>query len=215
MRLFTSIIAGLATFAFSTTASAALILGVTSDVALVDLSPGDQFTLSIDVGTSTDGEAQGLTLRAGGWGSDLSFVSSTAPNPTVSSGGALFGALAPLVIPGVGTFNTYQNSITNVNSGAVDNGDNVVLFNGVTTGSTTGGATTADEIFEITLQVNAGATGGAIRIGAFSEFGDAYVSTSSTSAPETSISYSVVPEPGTALLMGLGLAGLATAGRRE
>ena len=34
MRLFSSIIAGIATFAFSTTASAALILGVTSDVAL-------------------------------------------------------------------------------------------------------------------------------------------------------------------------------------
>jgi hypothetical protein len=158
MRLFSFVIAGLATFAFSATASAALILDVTSDVTLVDLAPGDQFTLSIDVGTTTDGEAQGLTLRAGGWGSELSFVSATAPNstPGAAAGGALFGAPAALVIPGVGTFNTYQNSITNVNSAAVDNGDNVVLFNGVTTGSTTGGASTADEIFTITLQVNAG-----------------------------------------------------------
>ena len=211
MRLFSSIIAGLATFAFAASASAALVIDVTSDVPTIDLNPGDQFTLTITLSTTTAGEAQGLTLRAAGWApGDISFVDSTAPNEANSAGGAIFGAIAPLVIPAVGTFPSYQNFIANVNPGAVIDGDSIVLFNGVTTSSTTGAG---PESFTLTLQANAG--GGNIEIGAISSFGDAYVSTSGTTAPTTTIAHSVVPEPGTALLMGLGLAGLAAAGRRE
>ncbi|MCP4906566.1 MAG: PEP-CTERM sorting domain-containing protein [bacterium] len=37
----------------------------------------------------------------------------------------------------------------------------------------------------------------------------------SLASNNTSVAFSVIPEPGTALLMGLGLAGLGLAGRRE
>jgi len=51
-------------------------------------------------------------------------------------------------------------------------------------------------------------------IGTFAEFGGIYQGTSDDNANNTSVTVTVIPEPGTALPMGLGLAGLATAGRR-
>lgn len=208
MRLFTSIIAGLATFAFAASASAALNVSVTADADTTALLPGQEFTLTIELTTTSAGEARGLGLRAANWGAgDLSFVSATIPNfgGAATPTGAVFG----LDLGGGVVINALNNAL----AGPVDNGTNVQLFNGVTPNATNG---VGPEVFTLTLAAgNPGATG-VIDVGSLALFGDAYVSSvDGTSNPQASIAYTVVPEPGTALLMGLGLAGLAAAGRRE
>ena len=205
MRLFSSIIAGLATFAFAATASAGLNIDVQSDLDTLALAPGDEFTLTITLTTDFASEAQGLTLRAAGWApGDLSFVSATIPNIGAASPN---GAIFALDVGG----GLFINGINNILTGPEDNGTNVALFNGVATGATTG---SGPEVFTLTLAYAGGA--GTITVGAIESFGDAFVSNvDGTTRPTTTIAYAPVPEPGTALLIGLGLAGLATAGRRE
>ncbi|MCR9095867.1 MAG: PEP-CTERM sorting domain-containing protein [bacterium] len=212
MRLFSSILAGLATFAIATTASAGLNIDVQADRDPLGLLPDSgQLTLTITLDVDTLGEAQGLTLRAAGLGNGLTFASATLANQGVfgaAAGGSAFGTLTEIA-PG---FFAYSGGIDSILAGAVDNGDNVVLFDGVSTGTTTGAG---PEVFTLTLDV--GTTGsGVLEIGAIESFGDAFVSNvDGTSFPTTTVAYNIVPEPGTALLMGLGLAGLAAAGRRE
>ena len=79
----------------------------------------------------------------------------------------------------------------------------------------TGGDGTAEAAqFQIVYNViGAGST--PLSIGTFAAYADAYSGASDNTVNNTSVAITVVPEPGTALLMGLGLAGLAAAGRRE
>ena len=212
MRLFSSILAGLATFAIATTASAGLNIDVTADRDPLALLPDSgQVTLTITLNVDTLGEAQGLTLRAAGLGNGLTFASATLANQGVfgaAAGGSVFGTLQEIA-PG---FFAYSGGVDSILAGPVDNGDNVVLFDGVSTGTTTGAG---PEVYTLTLNVGSAGTG-VIEIGAIESFGDAFVSNvDGTSFPTTTVAYNIVPEPGTALLMGLGLAGLAAAGRRE
>ncbi len=206
MRLFSSILAGIATFAFAATASAALNVSVSADADTQALLPGQEFTLTIELSTTSAGEARGLSLRAAGWApGDLSFVSATIPNfaGAATPNGAVFG----LDLGGGVVINGLNNALT----GPVDNGTDVHLFNGVTPNPT---SSAGPEIFTLTLLYNGGV--GSIEVGSIASFGDAYVSAiDGTTAPTTSVAYAPIPEPGTALLMGLGLAGLAAAGRRE
>lgn len=75
--------------------------------------------------------------------------------------------------------------------------------------------------FQVQYQVAAGQGGSSyqpvtLNFGVFSDLGAALVSTNGATAAfgNDSLTINVVPEPGTALLMGLGLAGLATIRRR-
>ena len=68
--------------------------------------------------------------------------------------------------------------------------------------------------FQIVYDViGAGTT--TLRVGTFADYADAFSGASDNTVTNTGVTITVVPEPGTALLMGLGLAGLAAAGRRE
>lgn len=107
------------------------------------------------------------------------------------------------------------------------------LFDGIDTtawnftGSTDAGVGTNADVaagnvhFQVQYQVAAGQGGSSyqpvtLNFGVFSDLGGALVTTGGATAAfgNDSLTINVVPEPGTALLMGLGLAGLATVRRR-
>ena len=208
MRLKTFILAAIATIALATPAWAALTVNVTSASDLTAIAQGDQFTLDIEITTTTAGEARGLTLRAAGWAEgNLSFVSATIPNfgGAATPTGAVFG----LDLGG----GIVINALTNALAGPVDNGTDVVLFNGVTTGATT---SAGPETFTATFTALSEGTLN-LQIGAIASFGDAYVATSGTTTPFTATTITV-PEPGAvaASLAALGsVFGVVTIRRRQ
>jgi len=185
MRLKTSILAALATVAFAMPAAAQLTIALSSTDNLNAIGVGEQFTIDITLTTPTP-EAQGLTLRVDGINTTvLGFDSATIPNfgGAASPNGAIFGTdLGGGVI---------INGLASVLAGPVDNGTNVLLFDGVTTSPTT---SSGPEVFTITFDaLQAGTVD--LDIGAIDAFGDAYVSTGGTTTPFSSVTVTV-PEPG-------------------
>lgn len=191
MRLKTFVLAALATIGFAMPAAAQLSIVVDSTSNLSAIGVGESFTLDITL-TTPVAEAQGLTIRVDGIDQAvLDFDTATLANasdPATPAGGGVFGALVEL-IPGFPL--VYQNFIGNVLTGPVDNGTNVLLFDGVTTSPTTG---TGPEVFTVTFDAIASGVVD-LDIGAINAFGDAYVSTSGTTTPFTTVTVTV-PEPG-------------------
>lgn len=211
MRLFVSTIATAIFFAASA-ASAAVTFNVTATPSggdILNMNPGDTLTLDITmrsdgellfaVGASVFGYAPGsLSLQSGQTASAAFVQFATGP-------GTGFGGLdSAQIVEEVGASETQ-------------------FFNGVSIGGTP--ATGADDVSVVTdaaggphariiFVVNASTV---LNVGASMDFGDAIVGNGGAflTANNAVIEAVVVPEPGTALLMGLGLAGLAAAGRRE
>jgi hypothetical protein len=84
-----------------------------------------------------------------------------------------------------------------------------------------GGTTATEAHFRVTLQAVSGSLTGltdiTVNFGALSEYGQVIVGTDASILAFTndSLTFTLAPEPGTAVLMGLGLAGLATTRQRR
>ncbi|MFK7896846.1 MAG: PEP-CTERM sorting domain-containing protein [Myxococcota bacterium] len=217
MRLFISVLATTAMFLAASAASAVTfsVIGTSGGDAAA-LLPGESVTLDIRVDADADSVAG---LGASIFGYDEAIVD-------FAQGEAVASIFHGVAIPGVGAFSGLSNIAPNPleESSIGANGNRVQIFNGVALtpvvaqpldpgldGNVGGG----DAQFRVTFTAVAPGTT-QLRIGTGYE-GDAVILAGGieTQAAGVDLTVTVVPEPGTALLMGLGLAGLAAAGRRE
>ncbi len=172
------------------------------------MSIGD--TLTLDVKLEMSAAAEMIAIAGSVNNYDTGVVSVNAGASTVASQ-LLFGT----IIPSVGSFNGISNLESGVSDTSVQGPGQEDTFLSVLGTSGAGGDGTAESAqFQIVYDViGAGST--TLRIGTFADYADAFAGASDNVVNNTSVAITVVPEPGTALLMGLGLAGLAAAGRRE
>jgi len=201
MRLFVSLIAGVAALFATSVASAALNVSATTPGGQTTFSPGETVTIDIEIST-TGAEAQGLGLRAAGY------------DPTILTDGQ--GTVVPTSIfndttTGPIPFGGIQNIATGEEQPPLvltREGWSINLFQGVSTLTALG---SGPEFFQV--QFVAGMPGvTTVDVGVFADFADLYTGGDGI-VNNASLEITIVPEPGTALLMGLGLAGLAI--RRE
>jgi len=214
-----SLIAAAAVAAFSAgTASADVTwtVNATSTGDLNSAQAGDVIT--IDITLTSDGT---LTFGVGGsvYGADTSAVT--------LAGGTTSAAALVQFATGAGTGFGGLDSAQAVAIDPAGGDAGIQFFNGISIGGTP--ATGAADIspitsapggpqFQVQVSVNAGLAPGdyTLNVGANhatdGALGSGGVNLAST---DGSVTFTVVPEPGTALLMGLGLAGLAGAGRRK
>ena len=198
MRLLISVFVLAAALLVSGAASAALNVSASSSTPGA-IAPGELVTIDIQISTTAP-EAVALGLRA------ANYDPAVVTNATVT--------VAPAVIfdfgPGSG-FGGLNNTATPGEEapGGPRPGWSLNLFQGV---SLSPAASAGPASFQITFVAQPGAT--TIDIGALAAYGDVYGGGDNV-ANNTSVSIIVLPEPGTALLMGLGLAGLAATGRKN
>ena len=211
MRLFTSLIATAAILFSASTAFASANWSVTATASGGDLNAmavGDTLTLDIKLEMSAASEMIAIAGSVNNY--DTGVVSVNAGASTVAS-----DLLFAFIIPGTGSF----NGVSNLESGVTDTSiqgpgqeDTFLSILG-TTGAGGDGTAEAAQFQIVYNAVGAGTT--TLRIGTFAEYADAFSGASDNIVNNTGVTITVVPEPGTALLMGLGLAGLAAAGRRQ
>jgi len=217
MRLFTSLIATAAILFSASTAFASATWSVSATASGGDLNAmavGDTLTLDIKLETSAPLELVAIAGSVNNY--DASVVSVNSGASTVAA-----DLLYEIIIPTVGSF----NGVANLESGVSDTSAQGVLVHGADAQEDTflsvlgtsgvGGNGTAEAAqFQLVYDViGAGTT--TLRVGTFADYADAFSGASDNTVTNTGVTITVVPEPGTALLMGLGLAGLAAAGRRE
>jgi hypothetical protein len=214
MRLYVSLLASVAVFFAVSTASAVEFVVLNGPGA--DLSVGDEVTIQIRIR-----DAVGVFgLGASVFGYDEGVADFAA-------GDAVGSYLNPICVPGAGCF----NGLTNLAGGALSesaigaNGNRVQIGNSAGLSAVTavgddnpgldGVIGGGGSQFNVTFRaVGLGST--TLSIGTGYQ-GDVVVLAGGVTEQATNGSFTinVIPEPGTALLMGLGLVGLATAGRRK
>ncbi len=217
MRLFISLIA-VAIFFAASAASAAVSWAVSGSSSgdINNAQAGDVIT--IDITLSSDGTP---TFGVGGsvYGPDVGAVSLVGG--TTSSAALVQFGTGPGT--GFGGLDSTQAVALDPAGGTAG----IQFFNGVSiTGTPATGAGDISPVtglpggpqFQVQVSVNAGLAPGTytLDVGAGHPT-DGVIGTGGAALASTdgSVSFTVVPEPGTALLMGLGLAGLAGAGRRK
>jgi len=233
MRLFYSILATIAMFFAASTAGALSfhVVGLSSSGGSADLAtrtvnatPADAgATVTVDIliqNINEDGVAVlGLSLNnwEGGVADFSGGNSSTSVLNAICSGGSCFGGIPnatqpTLVFDVVNNENVVNAVAAAASADSAGNGNTDVSAIDDTMLTGDAGQAHARVTFSLT-----GLTGtSVIGIGKVASF-DAVSNAGGESIPtiNTDLTINVVPEPGTVLLMGLGLAGLAAAGRRE
>ena len=172
------------------------------------MAVGDTLTLDIKLEMSAADEMIAIAGSVNNY--DTGVVSVDAGASTVPA-----ELLFAVIIPGTGSF----NGVTNLESGVADTsnqgpGQEDTFLSVLGTAGAGGDGTAEDPQFTIVYDVIGNGTT-TLRIGTFSDYADAFSGASNNVVNNTGVTITVVPEPGTALLMGLGLAGLAAAGRRQ
>lgn len=180
------------TLLLASTASAALLVSVSASDTIV--IPGEILTLDITIAT-TEPEALALGLRVANYDpSILGFHSAVVPDSIFNLSPSIpFGGLSNLASGGEELPRT-----------GVRAGWSVNLFQGV---SIVAAAGAGPESFQVSFVVGSpGQT--TLDIGVFADYADVYLGGDNV-VHNASVTITMVPEPGSALLVGLGLVGLA------
>jgi hypothetical protein len=223
MRLFVSLIAT-AVFFVASAASAQITWSVnafTSDgSALSAVTPGA--TITLDITLRNSGSVNGIGGAAFGYETGVvslgagSLLSAHVLAGFATGPGTGFGGLDNLVASAVQTSGPaplrgevqFMNGLSLSTTGIALTGTADI---GIAAPNAVGGAQ-----FRLVMNaVGAGTT--TVTVGTSEAYGDAIVLPGGAfgTSDNAAVNITVIPEPGTALLMGLGLAGLAAAGRRE
>lgn len=191
---------------FAATPAISGIIWTTSATAsggdLNAMLPGD--TLTLDITVTVDDVPLGVSGRISGY--PVSVIS------LVPEASTLPDSLFPEVcFPAIGCIGGMPNQLPSgdpieiVGPGGIGE---IPLFEGV---NVTPGATVApvtEPQFQIVMSAIAPGTA-TLLIGTFAAYGDGYTGTVDSNASNSSVTITVIPEPGTAFLLGLGLVGLA------
>ncbi len=223
MRLFTSMIASAAILFSASAAFAAANWSVSASTGdsspLTAVTPGTTVTLDITLTMSGANEMFGISGSVNDYNRGV--VTPNAGASTIAS-----QLLYATCIPTYGCFNGVGNLESGLRvQGGVEGPGAEDTFLSILSTSAVGGDGTQDSValgtshqFSIVYDV-VGAPGSStvLRVGTFADYADAFAGASDDIVNNTSVEITIapIPEPGTALLMGLGLAGLAAAGRRE
>ena len=234
IKLFGVAIAMVAMIPVSASALGLQVVNVTSSIGPVTaIENGSTVTVDLVLENATAEQVFGLGLGVGGYDTDanglqdngLSFssaqVSSMVLAPVTGLGGISNSLAAPVFH---GNFNPI---FPQFNEEA-----KVTIFSGISLSPAFGDGTqdlgvggglvgSGDVHLRVQFLATAGTSGAAwsttnVEFGVFGDVGQAAVGNGGVDLPfsNATVALTIVPEPGTALLMGLGLAGLATTRRR-
>ena len=225
MRLFTSVIAS-AIFLVSSSAGALTTFNVTNDRSAtndISILPGQSITVNIRLSNGVGVFGLGASV-SGYTESVIDFESGVAVgsiNHALLFPGFFLNGLTNVLVPGGGAGPVATGPLAESFIGA--SGNRVLFFNGVGLASTNTNAgdygingTNTDAQFRLVFRASALGGSSVISIGTgYNGDGEILAGGVTDVSQNVVLNVTVVPEPGTALLMGLGLAGLAAAGRKE